>query len=137
MSELRPCQPDKLEAELVDLGPRHDRFLPEHYDPQHLEVKARLKQLLLGRHGLEGGVTVPLAGMVSRLAPQKGIELMFGALPKILSARPLNFIALGSGEPQYERFFSQLARTVDGGTSWALINAPVGFRAGGTSGFRE
>jgi starch synthase len=94
--------------------PRHDRFLPEHYDPQHLGVKAHLKQQLLGRYGFAGGAAVPLAGIVSRLAPQKGIELMFAALPKILSARPLYFIALGSGETQYETFFSELAQSFPG-----------------------
>jgi starch synthase len=94
--------------------PRHDRFLPEHYDPEHLAVKARLKSELLERHGLRGGTSVPLAGIVSRLAAQKGIELMFGALPRILDARPLNFIALGNGEAQYEEFFSQLAQRYPG-----------------------
>jgi starch synthase len=94
--------------------PRHDHFLPEHYDPEHLAVKARLKSELLERHGLHGGTSVPLAGIVSRLAAQKGIELMFGALPRILDARPLNFIALGNGEAQYEGFFSQLAQRYPG-----------------------
>ena len=53
---------------------------------------------------------VPLAGIVSRLAAQKGIELMFEALPQVLAARPMVFVALGNGEPQYEEFFSALAR---------------------------
>ncbi len=89
--------------------PRHDRFLPAHYDPHHLEIKAQLKGLFLERWGLQPGAGVALAGIVSRLAVQKGIELMFGALPKILTARPLNFVALGSGEAQYEAFFTGLA----------------------------
>jgi starch synthase len=89
--------------------PRHDRFLPAHYDPQHLEVKGQLKGMFLERCGLKNADGVPLAGIVSRLAAQKGIELMFGALPKILAARELNFVALGSGEALYEEFFGKLA----------------------------
>ncbi|TLZ31016.1 MAG: glycosyltransferase, partial [Gammaproteobacteria bacterium] len=39
---------------------------------------------------------------------------MFEALPKTLSARPLSFVALGNGEPQYEEFFTALARRFPG-----------------------
>ncbi len=89
--------------------PRIDRYLPAHFDAEHLPVKAQLKGALLARLGLEGA-GVPLAGVVSRLAAQKGFELMFEALPKILAARALNFVALGAGEAQYEEFFAGLAR---------------------------
>ena len=59
-------------------------------------------------------MTTPLAGIVSRLAAQKGIELMFDSLPQVLQWRDLGFVALGSGEPQYERFFAELARSFPG-----------------------
>jgi starch synthase len=57
---------------------------------------------------------VPLAGIVTRLAVQKGIELMYEALPAVLESRSLNFVALGSGEPEYEEFFAALARRLPG-----------------------
>jgi starch synthase len=88
--------------------PRRDRYLPVHYDPRHLDGKAQLKREFLARHGLVDTPGVPLAGMVSRLAVQKGIELMFTALPNVLTARPLSFAMLGSGESQYEEFFAGL-----------------------------
>src|SRR5204863_312496 len=43
-----------------------------------------------------------------------GYQGMFEALPKTLSARPLSFVALGNGEPQYEEFFTALARRFPG-----------------------
>ncbi len=89
--------------------PRHDPVLPEHYDPEHLAVKAHLKAQLTARYGLDPAPTVPLAGIVSRLAAQKGIELLFEGLPRVLERRALNFIALGNGEPRYEAFFHELA----------------------------
>ncbi|HVP32226.1 MAG TPA: glycogen synthase [Steroidobacteraceae bacterium] len=89
--------------------PRRDRFLPVHYDREHLAGKAELKRRLLASRRLGSAPGVPLAGIVSRLAAQKGIELMFEALPKMLESRPLTVAALGSGEPQYERFFADLA----------------------------
>ncbi len=59
-------------------------------------------------------MTTPLAGMVSRLAAQKGIELMFESLPQVLEWRDLALVALGSGEPQYERFLAELERPLPG-----------------------
>ena len=94
--------------------PRHDRYLPAHYDAERLAVKGELKRQFVQRHALAAAPKVPLAGLVSRLAVQKGIELMFEALPKTLGARPLSFVALGNGEPQYEEFFTALARRFPG-----------------------
>ncbi|MBV9343977.1 MAG: glycogen synthase [Gammaproteobacteria bacterium] len=95
-------------VDYAEWDPRHDRHLPEHFSAADLAPKARLKAQFLARLGLEPQDDVPLAGIVSRLAAQKGIELMFQALPRVLSTRPLSFVALGSGEPAYETFFASL-----------------------------
>jgi starch synthase len=94
--------------------PRNDRYLPEHYDPDTLSIKAGLKSAFIQRLGLTVPVTTPLLGMVSRLAAQKGIELMFDSLPQLLEWRDLAFVALGSGEPKYERFLAELAQRFPG-----------------------
>ncbi len=94
--------------------PRNDRYLPEHYDPDTLSIKSGLKSTFIERLRLTTPVTTPLAGMVSRLAKQKGIELIASALPQLLEWRDLAFVALGSGEPQYERFFVELAQRFPG-----------------------
>jgi len=94
--------------------PRNDRYLPEHYDPNTLSIKTRLKSAFIGRLGLTTPVTTPLAGIVSRLAAQKGIELMFESLPQVMEWRDLGFVALGSGEPQYERFLAELEQRFPG-----------------------
>jgi len=88
--------------------PRHDRFLPYHYDARRPEVKAQFKRTFLARLGLEYDPAVPLAGIVSRLASQKGIDLMFDSLPEVLQWRALSLVALGAGDSQYERFLSGL-----------------------------
>jgi len=94
--------------------PRNDDYLPEHYGPGALSIKTALKRAFIGRMGLTTPVTTPLAGMVSRLAAQKGIELMFDSLPQVLEWRDLGFVALGSGEPQYERFLAELEQRFPG-----------------------
>ena len=94
--------------------PRRDRYLPEHYDPGRLNVKAALKRQFMERVKLKPAAAAPLMGLVSRLAEQKGIELMFQALPKVLSARALSFVVLGNGDPKYEDFFFALERRFAG-----------------------
>jgi starch synthase len=39
---------------------------------------------------------------------------MFDSLPQVLEWRDLGFVALGSGEPQYERFLAELERRFPG-----------------------
>jgi starch synthase len=88
--------------------PRRDRHIPRHFDPDHLAVKAELKRDFISRMGLNIAPEVPLGGIVSRLAQQKGFELMFNSLPQILSWREFGLVVLGSGEPKYEEFFTKL-----------------------------
>ena len=45
---------------------------------------------------------MPVAGLVSRLTLQKGIELVIDALPPLLAQGQLQFVALGSGSGLYE-----------------------------------
>jgi len=91
-----------------DWDPRHDRHIPKHYDPNSLQVKAELKRDFIARMQLKIAPEVPLGGIVSRLASQKGIELMFESLPQVLTWREFSLVVLGSGDSQYEDFFSRL-----------------------------
>ncbi|HYM29182.1 MAG TPA: glycosyltransferase, partial [Steroidobacteraceae bacterium] len=97
-----------------DWDPARDRYLPVHYSVDDPRGKAELKRELLHDQRLEAAARTPLVGLVSRLAVQKGIELMFTALPKLLSARPFCFVALGNGEPLYEEFLTGLTRGFPG-----------------------
>jgi starch synthase len=91
-------------------SPKQDRYLPQHYGANQLGVKAQLKAQLQARLQLAGAPRRPLLGMVTRLAEQKGIELLFGVLPELLVGRDLGLVVLGSGEGRYEAFFADLAR---------------------------
>ncbi len=95
-------------VDYTDWDPRHDRFIAQHFDPQHLGVKQALKLQLQQRLRLASSLAVPLIGIVSRLATQKGFDLLFTALPPLLAERDFNLVVLGNGEPQYERLFADL-----------------------------
>jgi starch synthase len=94
--------------------PRHDAHLTAHYGPQDLHGKRTNKELLIGGAGLDAVPERPLIGMVTRLAEQKGIDLLFDALPGLLQERDFGMAVLGSGDPQYVAFFEGLARRFPG-----------------------
>jgi starch synthase len=94
--------------------PRHDPHLKAHFGPQDLRGKQTNKESLLAAAGLDAVVSRPLIGMVTRLAEQKGIDLLFDALPAMLQERAFGLVVLGSGEPRYVEFFEGLARRLPG-----------------------
>lgn len=86
--------------------PRTDTFLPERYGLHELAGKAACKRELLRRFGLKDD-GAPVFGIISRLAWQKGIDLLLETLPTALQA-DIRFVAVGSGEGHYEEGLRQL-----------------------------
>jgi starch synthase len=97
-----------------DWDPRSDPHLTAHFGPQDLRGKRTNKELLIADSHLDAAVSRPLIGMVTRLAEQKGIDLLFDALPAMLQDRDFCFLILGSGDPQYVAFFDGLMRRFPG-----------------------
>jgi starch synthase len=96
-------------VDYTEWDPRTDRYLPVHYDANECAGKSRLKAELAARLGLHLGPRTALAGMVTRLVPQKGIDLAIGALSGLLGSGELVCAALGSGEERYSRALAALA----------------------------
>ncbi|MEO8315849.1 MAG: glycogen synthase GlgA [Pseudomonadota bacterium] len=92
-------------------NPETDRFLPQHFNARALATKQELKQEFLQRNGLATRTRsrAPLVGMVSRLAAQKGFDLLMTALPELLAQHEFFLAVLGSGDALYEKFFRELA----------------------------
>jgi starch synthase len=97
-----------------DWNPATDRYLPFRYDANDLTGKARNKAALLDLLRMQAAASAPLVGMVTRLTRQKGIDLLPDVLPKLLQERDVRFVALGSGEAQYERFMHELQQRFPG-----------------------
>jgi starch synthase len=90
--------------------PRHDRYLTRHFGANQLGVKGEIKDEFLQRIMLTSGPRTALIGIVSRLATQKGFDLLLDCMPLMLQLREFNLVVLGTGEPRYENFFSGLQR---------------------------
>lgn len=95
--------------DVQEWDPRKDPHLPARFGPGDLSGKAACKRELLRRFGLpESGAERPLFATITRLAHQKGVDLLLSVLPELLSTG-LRFVALGSGEPHYEAALRELA----------------------------
>jgi starch synthase len=90
-------------------SPESDAHLPARYSLDDLAGKATCGRVLRERMQLAPGGG-PTFGIVSRLVHQKGFELLFEPLPELVRHRDVRLAVLGSGEPQYEGFFTELAR---------------------------
>ena len=85
-------------------NPAVDGNLAAHYTPEELVGKRVCRTDLLHAFGLEGvAETTPVIGMVSRLATQKGFD-MVAAIADELAQRDVAVVAIGTGEPIYEQF---------------------------------
>ena len=90
-------------------NPASDPFVPAHYDQGDLRGKARCKAALQADLGLAVSPEPALLAVVSRLAEQKGLELLGAVLPGLLKTRAVQFVALGSGDARYEELLIDLA----------------------------
>jgi starch synthase len=79
-------------------GPESDPFLDFHYDATNFAPKYAIKSALAQRVGLSPDPSAPLLGVVSRLAAQKGIDLVAAVLPTLLATTRASFVCLGSGD---------------------------------------
>ncbi|MBU1937648.1 glycogen synthase GlgA [bacterium] len=95
----------------VDIwNPRSDSDIAVNYDVKSLDKKIENKKALCERVGFTFSETVPLFGVISRLADQKGFDL-FAEIEEALVALPFQFVLLGTGDKKYEELFRQLAQT--------------------------
>jgi starch synthase len=88
-------------------NPATDPHLAARYSVDDLSGKRVCKAALQKEMGLPAR-DVPLIGIVSRLAFQKGIDLNVEMLPKLL-ALDVQMVILGDGEPSYHRRLTDLA----------------------------
>jgi len=89
--------------------PRHDAALPQPYGIEGaISGKEAAKAALQSRLGLEPLGNAPLFGVVSRLIPQKGLDLVLAGLPALVAAGG-QLALLGAGDGDLEHGFTLAA----------------------------
>jgi starch synthase len=95
-------------------SPQTDKFIAAKYSPQDLSGKQKCKQDLLTAFGLanansssNSGSKVPVIGIASRFAAQKGFDLIAQIMDR-LAREEMIMVVLGSGDKLYEEMFQRL-----------------------------
>lgn len=89
-------------------NPERDPFIAQPYSVAHLDLRAINTRELRREFGLPGDR--PVAGVVSRLVEQKGIDVLLSAIPGLLRAG-IDLVVLGAGEGPLERALMAAAAT--------------------------
>lgn len=90
-------------------NPETDNLIYKKYSVSTLSLKSENKQKLQEEMGLPQIEDVPLIGMVTRLVKHKGLDLVKYAFEDILK-NDVQFVILGTGEWEFENFFTEMAK---------------------------
>jgi starch synthase len=95
----------------VDYGewsPETDKFIAQQYSRENLHGKQECKRDLLQQFGIANSdLSLPVIGIVSRFAAQKGFDLI-AEIASDLARMPMIITALGTGDKVYEELFRSL-----------------------------
>jgi starch synthase len=91
-------------------SPQTDKFIAAKFSPQDLRGKAECRKDLLEAFGVQNAdPNLPVIGIVSRFAAQKGFDLIAQIMDR-LAREEMIVIALGAGDKPYEEMFTRLSK---------------------------
>ena len=90
-------------------NPAKDPLIKRRYSAGTISLRGENKLELQRVNNLPQDKNIPLLGIVSRLADQKGFDLLEEVMEEIL-ALGCQFVLLGTGEPKYHKFFETLKK---------------------------
>ena len=94
--------------------PSTDSDIAAQFTAESLDARVANKIALTERFGLRTSTAVPLMGVVSRMDPQKGIDLVLDALRKLGDKISWQAIILGTGDPKLEEAAQKLMKDFPG-----------------------
>ena len=97
-------------VDYAEWSPETDRFTAAKYSAAELSGKAICKQDLLHSFGIVNGESkLPVIGIVSRFAAQKGFDLIAQIMDR-LAREEMTLVVLGTGDRDYEEMFLRLQK---------------------------
>jgi starch synthase len=107
-------------------NPATDAFLVKRYDTGNLAGKVECKLDLQREAALPQSRTTPLIGIISRLADQKGFDLIDQIIEPLLRNNDLQLVILGTGDQRYhERLTNMRARFPKQIAAFLTFNAQI------------
>lgn len=86
-----------------DWDPATDKLIPRNFTPADLSGKAACREALAREFGLDAPAGRPIVGMVTRLAGQKGLDIVCDALDDLLGL-DVSLAILGTGDQKIQDF---------------------------------
>ena len=90
-------------------NPKSDHHIAATFDAKNLEGKKKCKEELMKIFELKRQQKTPLIGMISRLANQKGFDILSEGIDELLQLE-LYLVLLGTGDEKYEKQLAGLGR---------------------------
>ena len=94
--------------EYDEWNPATDKNIPARYSLNDMKGKALCKRTLQREMGLKERDS-PLIGMITRLASQKGLDILSESIENLMQL-DLQIIVLGDGEERYQRILTDISR---------------------------
>ena len=97
-----------------DWNPETDQLIEATYGPKDLKGKAKNKAALIKEYNLDKKLAkAPILGIISRLADQKGFDLVAEVLEELM-AQNVMVVILGTGEEKYHELLTAEAQKYPG-----------------------
>lgn len=93
-----------------EMNPATDKYISARFDFNSLDNRIQNKHALEKEANLPVSEDVPVIGMISRLANQKGFDILGDMLDHVLAHTAVQFVILGTGDQHYHEMFSNFAR---------------------------
>lgn len=88
-------------------NPATDKNIPRRYSPATLSLKHENKIELQKRNSLPQKVETPVIGMITRLADQKGFDILAGTMEALMREH-CQLVVLGTGDLKYHKLLQQV-----------------------------
>jgi starch synthase len=102
-------------------NPQTDPHIAARYSAKDLSGKSLCREELMGIFGLQGTGKSPVIGMISRMADQKGFDILADAMEDLMKV-DIRLVILGTGDAKYEKQYARLGKRYAG-----RLGVKVGF----------
>ena len=105
-------------------NPEIDPIISKRYNFDTIDSKFDNKLELIDKFNLKGEESTPIIGIISRLVPEKGIDIILSALPELMKLK-LRIVMLGTGKPEFTKLFSEAEKKYKGQFSFKAAFDPI------------
>ncbi|MFH1062079.1 MAG: glycogen synthase GlgA [Candidatus Omnitrophota bacterium] len=110
-----------------DWDPQQNKTLIKNYGPDSVEGKYSNKTDLQKLCKLKVNKSIPVFGIITRLADQKGLDILAEVIDKIVQM-PIQFVLLGTGDQKYHKLFEEIKRKYKNASIHLTFDASLAYK---------